>query len=712
MGKFLHELRWATQTPNNALMAISDPDDPFHLRKIRLGDLRTVIRGLPFFEDLPESEIIDNPLWTLEGVEGGWEITFTTIVEDALWYIIFYYDEDLENWRAHPQAVQEVRDVATEPLSIVIPAATALPRLNRRFKIKTITPEAVSELSSEKSAWSKVKCPPGFVPSVPVPDTDGWPLVSTNPAYGVFGLSVTVKFSAATGEADYIDHYELMRQDSLLNGDWPISPLTWRALPTHQVLEDDPNIPPKKTIYYVDDSQMARAGFWVRYRIRAVARNGNKSDWTEPIAKLLVDDTTAPDVPVLTAIQKQLMIHVSFDPPTQAGGPCPDFDYFQLQVKKDSGSFADVPGDGVVVGIDYIFPVSDADIGSTFQFRARAYDKAEPTPNVSAWSTPTTAISAAKVDTNSLSPTVQNTLSQVSTNTSTISSHSTTISQHATAISLKADATTVNTLSGKVSALSSEVNVLAGQVEVAVIADGRTISSFEAGVSGLRLQGASIEITGSTVFSSGYDPSTKLTATGGAYNSAASGARVRIFPDANTGILVTDGTNDVFKALVGGDDVGDVIIGSAAGHRIHWDKSEATMTLRGLLSLPGSGNALMEMAIDGSNPVLRMTDGSDDSQIVSLTTDGENGCLDLLDIWADRWLYARPGSVRVGSDDYSKSAELYGDDTYPSPMLRINGLKVVSVRGDAVADATGAGDVVAQLNALLARIRAHGLIAT
>lgn len=40
------------------------------------------------------------------------------------------------------------------------------------------------------------------------------------------------------------------------------------------------------------------------------------------------------------------------------------------------------------------------------------------------------------------------------------------------------------------------------------------------------------------------------------------------------------------------------------------------------------------------------------------------------------------------------------------------GTKVVGAQGAAVADATGAGDVVAQLNTLLARLRAHGLIAT
>jgi hypothetical protein len=44
--------------------------------------------------------------------------------------------------------------------------------------------------------------------------------------------------------------------------------------------------------------------------------------------------------------------------------------------------------------------------------------------------------------------------------------------------------------------------------------------------------------------------------------------------------------------------------------------------------------------------------------------------------------------------------------------FNVGATKVVGAQGAAVADATGAGDVVAQLNALLARCRAHGLIAT
>lgn len=60
---------------------------------------------------------------------------------------------------------------------------------------------------------------------------------------------------------------------------------------------------------------------------------------------------------------------------------------------------------------------------------------------------------------------------------------------------------------------------------------------------------------------------------------------------------------------------------------------------------------------------------------------------------------------------------MYGSRFYATTALmtdgnvQVDGVQVVSNRGAAVADATGAGDVVAQLNALLARVRAHGLIA-
>lgn len=49
--------------------------------------------------------------------------------------------------------------------------------------------------------------------------------------------------------------------------------------------------------------------------------------------------------------------------------------------------------------------------------------------------------------------------------------------------------------------------------------------------------------------------------------------------------------------------------------------------------------------------------------------------------------------------------------TFDGQEYQVDGTKVIGARGAAVANATGVGDVVAQLNTLLARIRAHGLIA-
>jgi len=68
------------------------------------------------------------------------------------------------------------------------------------------------------------------------------------------------------------------------------------------------------------------------------------------------------------------------------------------------------------------------------------------------------------------------------------------------------------------------------------------------------------------------------------YQSAGSGARVLIFPDANTGIqIIDDAAADVFKVLVGGTDVGDVIIGNyAGGQGMKYDKSAGKIYYKNL----------------------------------------------------------------------------------------------------------------------------------
>ena len=99
-------------------------------------------------------------------------------------------------------------------------------------------------------------------------------------------------------------------------------------------------------------------------------------------------------------------------------------------------------------------------------------------------------------------------------------------------------------------------------------------SNYVAGSTGWKL-------TETTAYLPSIDLSGYLLATGGIYKTAATGSRVEIFPDANTGIIAyDDGGDTVFTVLVGGTDQGDVIIGSAAKYA-KWDKSAATFTING-----------------------------------------------------------------------------------------------------------------------------------
>ncbi len=112
------------------------------------------------------------------------------------------------------------------------------------------------------------------------------------------------------------------------------------------------------------------------------------------------------------------------------------------------------------------------------------------------------------------------------------------------------------------------------------------IAKINASAEGITIDADNLSINAATTFSAGYDPTSKVAALAGSYNSASSGARVRIFPDANTGLqIIDDAAGDVFKALVGGTDVGDVIVGNyAGGQGLKYDKSANTTTFAGQLS--------------------------------------------------------------------------------------------------------------------------------
>lgn len=122
-------------------------------------------------------------------------------------------------------------------------------------------------------------------------------------------------------------------------------------------------------------------------------------------------------------------------------------------------------------------------------------------------------------------------------------------------------------------------------------------------------------------------------ATGGSYDTAASGARVRIFPDANTGLqIIDDAGNDVFKAIVGGTSVGDIIFGDYAHDQgMFYDKSvgaHGTTYVKGAL-IGGAGSVFSADYFSGGiinskQITLGFTDNAGDCFIAAGKTDFDN----------------------------------------------------------------------------------------
>jgi hypothetical protein len=84
----------------------------------------------------------------------------------------------------------------------------------------------------------------------------------------------------------------------------------------------------------------------------------------------------------------------------------------------------------------------------------------------------------------------------------------------------------------------------------------------------------------------------KVDEVGGTYESGASGARILLFPDANTAIqIIDDSNNDVFKAIIGGVDIGDISLGDYINNQgLLYDKSRNSFSFKGILS---SGRATL-----------------------------------------------------------------------------------------------------------------------
>jgi len=137
------------------------------------------------------------------------------------------------------------------------------------------------------------------------------------------------------------------------------------------------------------------------------------------------------------------------------------------------------------------------------------------------------------------------------------------------------------------------------------IPGNEVIATINASTEELLISAEKLHISGSTTFEAGYNPSDKLNNVGGAYTTTATGARLEIFPNANIGLIAYDANSgEVFKVVVGGTDVGDVVFGSeASGSYIKWDKSADKLIADSIQSsnyVPGTtgwiiGNTGMEV---------------------------------------------------------------------------------------------------------------------
>ena len=105
--------------------------------------------------------------------------------------------------------------------------------------------------------------------------------------------------------------------------------------------------------------------------------------------------------------------------------------------------------------------------------------------------------------------------------------------------------------------------------------------------------------------------------------------------------------------------------------------------------------------IEGSNVTLTVADNSGSDRVDVTVAASSSGGVTTFN--------TRSGAVTLTEADVEGALT---NVSFGSAQLQISGTKVVGAQGAAVADATGAGDIIAQFNACLARLRAHGLIAT
>lgn len=105
--------------------------------------------------------------------------------------------------------------------------------------------------------------------------------------------------------------------------------------------------------------------------------------------------------------------------------------------------------------------------------------------------------------------------------------------------------------------------------------------------------------------------------------------------------------------------------------------------------------------VEGAGVSLTVTDNSDDGRIdVAVAATGGAGVASF---------NGRTGAVTLTEADVEGALS---GVAFGSGEVLVGGVKVLGAQGGAIADATGTADAVTRFNTLLARLRAHGLIAS
>jgi len=600
-------------------------------------------------EDLPEtsyytrtggqntllaSAVPSAPTWTLKSIEGGWRLIVTSYVAGTLKYELCKYigiRDSQEYYKAHA-TFDETRNSAGDGAlvyNVYVPDPSV--ETYGKFKLRVITAADQSELSAAQGDWSRpdssLVAVSNLAPTLPAEAGTYPTLTLIQNDSGESTYSIKLKIVAPSGYENLVARYELQRRDNSTNGYG-----SWEDVGV-KIID---KYPAPRIVYWINEDVQFEPGVSYQWRVRARRQDGTASPWSASLTEVVAGHSTAPDKPTLSVTQHPLGLLLTISIPAEGGQPMlAHFSHFKIEGNKGGG------WDDLVVGhhstIFYLHNLVNASMTETWQYRITTYD--------------------------------------ISGNPSTVSNASTGKSPELLGSScFQADCITTS------------------HVDFTVAGTGNIIGMINASSEGggtLNISAAKIAISGSCTFTAGYNPTTKVAATGGQYDSATSGARLRIFPDANTALVAIDNSAaDVFKVMVGGADVGDVIIGASAGQHVKWDKSASTLYVEGQLTATGlktgtdnnraifgtlGGYGMIKMYFDGNE---RLFAGGGLFSFKNISE--EIKCqISSLGLWVGF------AGVNVDCTGYIKTLDHY----------KVGTNQVVGARGTAVGDATVATDI-------------------